>query len=237
MSSKDKDEKKKKSSSITKLKTRRTDEPEKKKKSSSSKIDDSEKKRKKEKSSKKKNEDAPKKKRGRPFGALTKNRAGPDIEGYSSLSKDMQVIINMLEDKENDSAITLTQKAMLQTVIMMMPEAEKRFFEQKSAHQAVYAFNALVSTARELIADVQAAEDKSKVIDRIIYDLLEPQILSLVNYFLESNFYLVKQLKPFVKEKHHKKLQDILNEATKSSGAYAKEMFATFKERLPTALE
>jgi hypothetical protein len=235
MSSKDKDEKKKKSksSSIEKLKTRSSDKPD-KKKSRDKKSTESDKK---EKSSDKKNKDAPKKKRGRPFGALTKNRAGPDIEGYSALSKDMQVIVDMLEDKENDSAITLTQKAMLQTVIMMMPEAEKRFFANTSAHQAVYAFNALVTTARELIADVQAAEDKTKVIDRIIYDLLEPQILSLVNYLLESNFYLVKQLKPLVKEKHHKKLQDILNDATKSSGSYAKEMFATFKERLPAALE
>lgn len=174
---------------------------------------------------------------GRPKGSKTQNREPLDVEGYSALSNDAQKIWDMLEAKENDNAITLTQKAMLQTVIKMMPEAEKRYFESKSAHQAVYAFNALVTSARELIADVQASEDKSRVADKIIHELLQPHILAFANFLLESSFYLSKHLKKLVKESKHRELQKIIDEDTRSKGNYAQEMFKSFKEQLPKVLE
>lgn len=191
---------------------------------------------KKDKKTNKSKEDAPKKKRGRPFGAKTVNKAPIDTVGYSQLSADAQRIYDLLEIKENEGAITLTQKAMLQTVIKMMPVAEQKYYEFMN-DRAVYAFNALVTQARELIADVQAGQDKSKVLDNVLYNLIQPQIKMFANFLLGTNHQLKKEIKKLVKEKYHKELDHVIDESVKSMGSYAQEMFNDLKERLPTALD
>ena len=184
---------------------------------------------------KKKLDNKPKRKRGRPFGAKTKHRSGLDSDGLESLPEATQKILSMLESQD-DSLVVLTQKLMFEKVLMLLPEVEERYYEAPT-QQNVYAFNAVVTQLRELIADFQAKQDNSKVLDNILYTVLQPTLLSFVQFLMDSNHNLNKQLKELVKESKHKKLKDIIDNTTKSMGAYGQEMFATLKERLPSALD
>lgn len=153
----------------------------------------------------------------------------------SLFGKDSLKIQKLLEKNENDNAIILANRAMLQSVLDLIPLAEQDYRERRT-DRSVYALNALLSQARELISDIQAANDKTIVIDRIIFDILQPQIINLANQLINSNYELKRRLKEHVAKGSTKEVTVILDDMSKSLGAYSNSLFNQLKERISAAL-
>jgi hypothetical protein len=142
--------------------------------------------------------------------------------------KDLQ---DLLESRETDTFAIAAQREMLRKLNNMIPVAEQIYLKYPKQSNA-YAFNVLVSQMRELISDLQAHEDRSIVLDRIVMEVLDPASQTLASFLIENNFRLKKILDDTVKADEKKRVFDHLDTVTKQSGAYARQLLIGIKDRI-----
>lgn len=124
-------------------------------------------------------EPKPKKKRLK-YKDLSQNKKLQEVLPTSKLgsfAKASNQIQQLLENKENDSAILLAQRRMLQTTIDLIPIAERKYRETAN-ERAAYALNTLMDRASILISDIIASEDRAQLTERIMTQVIEPSIKS-----------------------------------------------------------
>lgn len=149
--------------------------------------------------------------------------------------KDSLDIQDLLENRENDNAITLARKAMLQMSLDLIPLAEQDYRDRRT-DRAVYALNALLSQVRELIADIQADSDRTEVINRIIVNTLQPNILLLGNQLVGTTFELRRRLEEHIEKGSRKAVKQILEDTSKDLGAFAQGLFNDLKDKITKEL-
>lgn len=153
----------------------------------------------------------------------------------SMFGQDNLKIQELLDVKENDNAIALAQKAMLKSMFDILPIAESQYREWKN-ERAAYAFAALVDKARELIADIQAANDRSIVTDRIIYDILQPTMMTLGQFLIDSNYQMKRDLHEYFDPARQKEANKAIDTTSRSSATYINAMFNDLKDRITKAM-
>lgn len=147
------------------------------------------------------------------------------------LEKRAEKIATLIKSGENDAAADLILKSMLSLLIKLIPIAENAYREQPKQGQA-YALNNLISTARELAADLQATGDKQAVVDNIIFNVLTPTAQNIVSFLINENFNSKKLLASLVKDEKIKDANDLIDAATKNNVAYMKATLESIQERL-----
>lgn len=78
-----------------------------------------------------------------------------------------EVILQMLEMGEDDGAVTLILRSLLQTLVSILPVVEHPV-RNSQGQRGIHGFNMTVSQMRELIADVQAVRDKGMLGQHIV---------------------------------------------------------------------
>lgn len=103
-----------------------------------------------------------------------------DSEGKlnSILGDDAESLMQLLENGDADSAITRLNKRLIQTVIDLIPEVETNIRESKGRY-GVHSFNGLVQTVRELVIDLQSAQDRGAMGETMVEKLIRPAFLDL----------------------------------------------------------
>lgn len=87
-------------------------------------------------------------------------------------------ILQMLETGNVQQAVPLIYRCMLQTVVDVIPLAENAIRETKGA-KGVYQLNSLISSLRELMADIQSAQDRGMLGSMIVDTILRPSYKDL----------------------------------------------------------
>lgn len=99
-------------------------------------------------------------------------------ELQSILGDSTEKILQMMEAGASDSAFTLIQKRLIQSVVDILPEVENNIRLTKGS-RSVYQFNSLVTTLRELMADAQAIKDKGMVGDAMVERVVRPAFMDI----------------------------------------------------------
>lgn len=162
--------------------------------------------------------------------SLTKTNAMASLFGQDSLK-----IQELISEKDNDNAFDMANRSMLSFMLDLIPLAETRYREDARQSNA-YAMIALISQARELISDLQAADDKSVIKDKIVYDVVKPTMMTLAQFLIDSNYQLKRELTDFVIKEHQQKAHLAIDNSTKAAGQYVQAMFSDLKDRLNDAL-
>jgi hypothetical protein len=95
-------------------------------------------------------------------------------------------IIDMLEMNDNDGALILLQKRLLQSSIAMLTYAETLMRDTTGA-KGTYQYATLVSQIRELITDIQANRDRSFIANSIIDQNIRPGFIDLAEMILNDH--------------------------------------------------
>jgi hypothetical protein len=82
-------------------------------------------------------------------------------------------IVRMLEDKDTDGAVSMIGRTLLATVVNILPILEQNV-QQSRCTKGAYQFNQTVSSIRELLADLQAAQDRGEIGHRIVERFIRP---------------------------------------------------------------
>lgn len=143
-------------------------------------------------------------------------------ESLASAFKNKE-IMSLLDRDKNDSAISLTRKQMLRTIIDLIPMAEQSYRKFPSDRN-VYALNNLMSQAREIIAELQSDTDRDLVMHRLTSNVISPQASLLANYLIEANFSLKSRMKSYITSKSEEKaVGKLIDDMTKEIGSALKE--------------
>lgn len=160
-----------------------------------------------------------------------------DISDTKSYLKEKSRKIRRLVRKgDNDAAAELIMKSLTSVLVDLLPIAEARYREDPRQGNA-YAFNNLVSTARELVTDLQANTDKSIVVNNIIFNILQPSSTTIVTFLIDTNFSFKKEMAGYVKPEHGKEANDLIDKMSKSYVAFLKAVLVDIQDRISQALQ
>lgn len=144
-------------------------------------------------------------------------------------------ILEMLDSNETDSAIALTKKQLLASALALIPDTEAAVRESKGA-KGVYQYTSLVTTARQLIEDLQAMQDTGMIADSISNSLVKPTFLNTTQFMVDSHFRLRNALMELVPDKNSKKMRSLVDETAKSIASYMQSECGDLCDRIKTRI-
>ena len=102
-----------------------------------------------------------------------------NTKGMRSIIGDSaETIQQLLEVGKNESATTLIQKRLLQSLVDVLPYAEHGVRASKGA-KGIYGLNALITSLREVMIDVQSTRDKGALGDALVERIIRPAFLDI----------------------------------------------------------
>jgi hypothetical protein len=158
--------------------------------------------------------------------------------------KDMRSILGdaaediqqMLERNNNDSAISLMQKRMLQTVVDLIPYAEHNVRESKGA-RGVYQINSLITSLRELMIDMQSTRDKGAIGDAMVEKVIRPSFLDIgMNVVLEDERVL-KELREVLPLEDYRKVKAIHQDSLARTAKFIQDKYGEAKQQAISFLQ
>lgn len=96
----------------------------------------------------------------------------------SVLLKDVDTIQSMLELNDNDSAISLIYKKLIQSVVDILPILENAV-RKSNGDRGVYQYTKTVESLRGLIIDMQSTLDRGSMGEAVIDKILRPIFLDV----------------------------------------------------------
>lgn len=87
-------------------------------------------------------------------------------------------IIDLLETSDTDGAASLTTRTLVQTLVDILPVAERAVRRSKGA-RGVMGLNQIISQIRELLHDLQAYKDRDQVGQTIVDRYVRPSFLDM----------------------------------------------------------
>jgi hypothetical protein len=91
----------------------------------------------------------------------------------TQFGKGTEKILRLLEQDDTDPAIALIYKRLLQSVVDVLPLAEMGIRNSKGV-RGVHGFNMLISSLRELMVDVQSAQDRGMMGEMLVRSIVQP---------------------------------------------------------------
>lgn len=128
------------------------------------------------------------------------------------------------------------QAEMLRSLIDTIVIAENQYNERPGQSNA-YALNALISQAREIIADLQAAEESSNIVGRLVSEVMLPEFTNIGQSIINQMFYLKKNVKPSIKEGREQQVDNMVDDATKELARNIEDVFKSVQKHLRKYLE
>jgi hypothetical protein len=146
----------------------------------------------------------------------------------SILGDSAEEIQQLLEINNTDSATTLMQKRMMQTVVDLIPYAEHAVRKSKGA-RGVYQINSLLTSLRELMLDVQATKDKGSIGDAMVEKVIRPAFLDIGMKLVLEDERVLKEIKDDLDPASYKAVRDVHRESLKRLAASIQEQYAHAK--------
>ena len=87
-------------------------------------------------------------------------------------------IIDLLETSDTDGAASLTTRTLVQTMVDVLPVAERNFRRSKGARGAM-GLNQIISQIRELLHDLQSYKDRDQVGQTIVDRFVRPGFMDM----------------------------------------------------------
>lgn len=103
----------------------------------------------------------------------------------SIVGESAEEISQLLETGDTDQAVSMMYKRMLQALMDLLPYAEQQVRKTKAA-KGVYQVNALISNIRELMVDIQAAQDRGRIAEDLIQRVMQPAFRELATQFIRD---------------------------------------------------
>jgi hypothetical protein len=136
----------------------------------------------------------------------------------------------MLESDNNESATTLIQKRLMQTLVDVLPYAEDNIRESKG-QKGIYAFNSLITSLRELMIDIQSTRDKGAIGDALVEKIVRPTFLDIgMNLVLEDER-MLKDIKEEVDVTTYRKIREIHQASLGRTAKLIQEKYAEAKQQ------
>jgi hypothetical protein len=144
-------------------------------------------------------------------------------------------ILELLDQEDSDGAITLTQKHLLRTVLLMLPQAERMIHASKSA-RGVHNFSQLVNQIREIMADIQMSRDNKFLATGINIRVIQPAMIDITNHMITSGSIMRQQVSDYVPVEHRLTVSTLINDHLKATAKYMEQQYKSMSVKVEESL-
>jgi len=136
-----------------------------------------------------------------------------NAKGMRSIFGDnSEKILQLLETNETDSAVALIYKKALSSIVDLIPYAEHAVRKSKGA-RGVYQINSLISSCRELLVDIQAAQDRGMLGTTLMQQVVKPAFSDMANDIVQEYGMIASDAKLDMPEKEWQRFSTNLKES------------------------
>lgn len=121
-------------------------------------------------------------------------------------------ILRLLEQDETDPAIALIYKRLLQSVVDVLPLAELGIRASKG-RAGLHGFNMLISSLRELMVDVQQAQDRGLMGQMLVQSVIQPAFTDLAQETVQEFSIIAADAKSLMSSDEFEKFTVMLRES------------------------
>lgn len=148
------------------------------------------------------------------------------MEGMRSILGDSaEDIQQLLEVGDSDNATALMLKRMLQALIDLVPYAEHNVRKSKG-QRGVYQINSLISSIRELMVDLQSAQDRGAIGEALNEKILRPAFLDVAMMLVKETALLSSDVKELLSvEDYNNKFRPLVLEQRTRIGQYVQKRY------------
>ena len=125
-----------------------------------------------------------------------------DTEFHDILQSSANDIYRLLEVNDTDSAVQLLYKRVIQSSYQMLSKIEQSMNEG-SGTRGAYPFNAVASTLRDYLVDLQSSMDKSRLAEAIIDNILRPMFREMASQLVIEMSVIGKEAKMIMDEQQY----------------------------------
>lgn len=125
-----------------------------------------------------------------------------DTEFHDILQSSANDIYRLLEVNDTDSAVQLLYKRVIQSSYQMLSKIEQSMNES-SGTRGAYPFNAVASTLRDYLVDLQSSMDKSRLAEAIIDNILRPMFREMASQLVIEMSVIGKEAKMIMDEQQY----------------------------------
>lgn len=140
--------------------------------------------------------------------------------------KQAQTIVEMLDMGNTDGASSLVVKSLLQSVVSLLPTAEQNVSASKGA-KGIYGFNALITSTRELLGDLQAFKDRANIGQSIVDRSIRPAFQDIAVQIVQAFTILQANARDRMSKQDYEEYRKASEELKKGLGDY---IMAQYKE-------
>lgn len=160
-----------------------------------------------------------------------------NTKGMRSIIGDSaEEIQQLLESNNNESASTLMQKRLLQSLVDIIPYAEHSIRKTKGA-RGVYQLNSLITSIRELMIDMQATRDKGAIGDTMVEKIIRPAFLDIGMELVLEDEKMLKSIKDEVSSDVYKSIKSIHQDSLRRLAATIQNKYAEAKHQAISFLQ
>lgn len=158
-------------------------------------------------------------------------------KGMRSIMGDSaEVIQQLLEANSNESALSLMQKRLLQTLVDVLPYAEHAVRASKGS-RGVYQLNSLITSLREVMIDMQSTRDKGALGAEMVERVIRPAFLDIGMYLVQEEARLDGEIKELVGLENYKKIKAARQQSVTRIGRNIQEKYGEAKAAAITFLQ
>jgi hypothetical protein len=147
----------------------------------------------------------------------------------SILGDDAETLQQMLESGDNDSAISILNKRLIQTSIDLIAEVETGIRESNGRY-GVHSYNGLVQSIRELMIDLQAAQDRGAMGVTLVETVIRPAMLEIAMILMQEYVSVANEIKLLVEPEIYQKFRTVQKESQARTGAAVQEQYRKIQE-------
>ena len=140
-------------------------------------------------------------------------------------------IMHLVEMDDRDGMITVLYKQLMKMLVDLMPTVEKSVRATKG-FRGVRSLNEMVSQIREMIADMQAVQDKGMMGQRLIARYVRPAFLDIAGQMMVNNERMISEILPHVDPKHRDEVRKNMQMAQRELAKYIQSQYTSIAENI-----
>ena len=130
----------------------------------------------------------------------------------TQFGKGAEKILRMLEQDDTDPAIALLYKRLLMSVVDILPMAELGIRKSKGT-RGTYQFVQLISSVRELMVDIQSAQDRGMMGDMLVRSVIQPAFGDLAQDTVQEFSMIAADAKSTMTPEEYERFAPLLRES------------------------
>jgi len=168
---------------------------------------------------------------------LKKAKRDSSVKEVSSIvAANSEQILALLDSKENDKAIPLVYRTLLQSLVQMFPLAES-YVVKTEGTKGIYQVNTLVSSIRELLVDIQAAQDRGMLGTQLVETVVKPATSDLAQEMVKEYSLISADAKGLMEPDEYAKFQVLLRESRSRMAGAVNRQFRDIQGQVIEYLE